>query len=116
MSTLSAALSARISATDVPCIVQMQQMLRGKSDVLSLAQGIVHWQPPTAALDAARDAVGQPSTNAYCADDGILELREARHDLGENVQAPVRLPALLAGGDLQRSETGSKELLYACDS
>ena len=68
--------SSRIGSTDVPCIVQMQQMLRGKTDVLSLAQGIVHWPPPAAALDAARDAVGLP-TNAYCADDGLPELRDA---------------------------------------
>ena len=69
--------SARLGSTDVPCIVQMQQMLRGKTDVLSLAQGIVHWPPPAAALDAARDAVGLPQTNAYCADDGLPELRDA---------------------------------------
>ena len=69
--------SSRIGSTDVPCIVQMQQMLRGKTDVLSLAQGIVHWPPPAAALDAARDAVGLPQTNAYCADDGLPELRDA---------------------------------------
>ena len=30
--------SSRIGSTDVPCIVQMQQMLRGKTGVLSLAQ------------------------------------------------------------------------------
>ena len=77
MSTLSAALSARISATDVPCIVQMQQMLRGKTDVLSLAQGIVHWPPPEQALAAGRAAMLEPDTSMYGADDGILPLRDA---------------------------------------
>ena len=31
----------RILATDDPCIVKMQKMMRGKEGVLSLAQGIV---------------------------------------------------------------------------
>ena len=69
--------SSRMSATDVPCIVQMQQMLRGKSDVLSLAQGIVHWSPPELALAAGRAAVMEGDTSLYGADDGILPLREA---------------------------------------
>ena len=68
--------SSRMSATDVPCIVQMQQMLRGKSDVLSLAQGIVHWSPPELALAAGRAAVMEGDTSLYGADDGILPLRE----------------------------------------
>ena len=68
--------SSRIGSTDVPCIVQMQQMLRGKTDAFPLAQGIVHWLPGRP-LDAARDAVGLPQTNAYCADDGLPELRDA---------------------------------------
>ena len=69
--------SRRIRATDPPCIVQMQQMLRGKDDVISLAQGIVHWQPPAAALDAAREFIGAPETSLYCADDGLPDLRAA---------------------------------------
>ena len=63
--------------TDAPVIVKMQQMLRGKEDVLSLAQGIVHWSPPEEALQAARAAVGEPSVSLYCADDGLPELRAA---------------------------------------
>ena len=69
--------SRRIRATDPPCIVQMQQMLRGKDDVISLAQGIVHWTPPTRALDAAREAIDSPETSLYCADDGLPALRDA---------------------------------------
>ena len=67
--------SSRIGSTDVPCIVQMQQMLRGKTDVLSLAQGIVHWSPPPAALEAAVSCVTEPATSLYGADDGLPELR-----------------------------------------
>ena len=39
--------SARIEGTDAPCIVQMQRMLRGIPDLLSLAQG---WLAASAAL------------------------------------------------------------------
>jgi aspartate/methionine/tyrosine aminotransferase len=55
----------------------MQQMLRGKTDVLSLAQGIVHWAPPELALAAGRAAMSEPDTSLYGADDGLPALREA---------------------------------------
>lgn len=68
---------ANPAPASLPQIVTMQQMLRGKTDVLSLAQGIVHWAPPPDALAAARDAVGLPETSLYGADDGLPELRAA---------------------------------------
>ena len=66
-----------MEVTDAPVIVSMQQMLRGKEGILSLAQGIVHWSPPEEALQAARAAVDEPNTSLYCADDGLAELRAA---------------------------------------
>ncbi|KAL3921133.1 MAG: hypothetical protein SGPRY_005006, partial [Prymnesium sp.] len=69
--------SARVSETDTPCIVAMQQMLRGKANVLSLAQGIVHWPPPPSALAAAQSQVLSAETSLYGADDGLPELRAA---------------------------------------
>ena len=69
--------SKRILATDDPCIVQMQKMMRGKEGLLSLAQGIVHWKPPQSVGEAARRAMEEDDTNAYCADDGLASLREA---------------------------------------
>lgn len=72
-----AATSTRIAQTDAPTIVKMQQMLRGKADVLSLAQGIVHWRPPPESLEAARAAVDEPDTSLYGADDGMPTLRAA---------------------------------------
>lgn len=96
------AVSGRMRNTDTPCIVTMQQsalarrrtlatsphtasdkpplrlaVMRGKSDVLSLAQGIVHWSPPAEATAAASAAVALPETSRYGADDGMPELREA---------------------------------------
>lgn len=62
-------------AQDTPCIVTMQQMMRGREGVLSLAQGIVHWQPPAAALDMAMSCVHEPASSLYGADDGLPELR-----------------------------------------
>ena len=70
-------ISRRIEVTDAPVIVSMQQMLRGKEGVLSLAQGIVHWSPPDEAMQAARAAVDEPNTSLYGADDGLPELRAA---------------------------------------
>eukprot|EP00931_Biecheleriopsis_adriatica_P115663 TRINITY_DN91432_c0_g1_i1.p1 TRINITY_DN91432_c0_g1~~TRINITY_DN91432_c0_g1_i1.p1 ORF type:complete len:445 (-),score=96.31 TRINITY_DN91432_c0_g1_i1:4-1218(-) len=69
--------SKRIRHTDEPCIVAMQRMLRGKEGIMSLAQGIVHWAPPQAVIEAVAAAAHEPDTNAYCADDGLPALREA---------------------------------------
>eukprot|EP00850_Spirogloea_muscicola_P021539 SM000253S09028 [mRNA] locus=s253:40424:43594:+ [translate_table: standard] len=73
----TATASRRVLATDEPCIVQMQELLRGATDVISLAQGIVHWAPPTEALQEAKEAVFKPSVSGYAADDGIPELKAA---------------------------------------
>ena len=71
-----------MAQTDIPCIVQMQQMMRGKKDILSLAQGIVHWEPPESALAAGRTAMLDSKSNLYGADDGLEELRNAiKHKL-----------------------------------
>lgn len=54
------------------------------TQVMSLAQGIVHWQPPPAAMQAAADllAAGGPSVNGYGPAEGLPALREAlRHKL-----------------------------------
>lgn len=73
-------LSRRIQSTDTPCIVTMQQMMRGRADVMSLAQGIVHWSPPPEALTAAASLVAESSTSLYGADDGLPDLRTALKD------------------------------------
>ena len=70
----------RILATDDPCIVKMQKMMRGKEGVLSLAQGIVHWSPPEQVMEAARSAIEESDTHSYCADDGLIALRDALQD------------------------------------
>mmetsp|Transcript_39875 Transcript_39875/g.55411 ORF Transcript_39875/g.55411 Transcript_39875/m.55411 type:complete len:437 (-) Transcript_39875:114-1424(-) len=69
--------SKRIKSTDAPCIVEMQRMLAGTEDVMSLAQGIVHWAPPAVALNEAMDNVTNPRVHQYAPDIGLPELRSA---------------------------------------
>eukprot|EP00983_Pelagomonas_calceolata_P109883 1159608-Pelagomonas_calceolata.AAC.1 len=42
--------SHRVQKTDAPVIVNMKKLMASREDVLSLAQGIVHWSPPPQAL------------------------------------------------------------------
>ncbi|KAL2610016.1 hypothetical protein R1flu_028589 [Riccia fluitans] len=70
-------LSRRVLATEHPVMVQMQQLLRGTTDVMSLAQGVVYWKPPPNALEAIKEAVEDPVCSKYGADDGLPELRSA---------------------------------------
>lgn len=46
-------------------------------DVISLGQGVPGFGPPPAAMEAARRALSEPATHLYCADAGLLSLREA---------------------------------------
>ncbi|CAH9083119.1 unnamed protein product [Cuscuta europaea] len=70
-------LARRAVLTETPIMVQMQELIRGVKDCISLAQGVVYWQPPKQALDKAKDLVWEPSISRYGADEGLLELREA---------------------------------------
>ncbi|KAK9923269.1 hypothetical protein M0R45_031698 [Rubus argutus] len=70
-------LAKRALETDMPVMVQIQQLIRGAKNAVSLAQGVVHWQPPKQALDKVKDLVWDPSISRYGADEGITELREA---------------------------------------
>jgi katanin p60 ATPase-containing subunit A1 len=59
-------------------MVQMQELLRGAGgDVISLAQGVVHWQPPEDGLTKVKSLVDEPTTSHYGADEGLPELRDA---------------------------------------
>lgn len=71
------ALARRAVLTDTPVMVQIQELFRGNKDLLSLAQGVVYWQPPKGALDKAKELVWDPSVSRYGADEGLPELKEA---------------------------------------
>jgi DNA-binding transcriptional MocR family regulator len=77
MSTMSSKLSTRVLETDTPVMVEMQALLRGRTNVLSLGQGIVYWQPPEEALEKVRGLIDEPATSNYGADEGLPELRAA---------------------------------------
>merc|ERR1712232_7230 len=69
--------SKRVRVTDDPCIVTMQKMLQGREGILSLAQGVVHWSPPSAVAEAVSAAASEPDSNQYGADAGLPALRAA---------------------------------------
>ncbi|XP_072999102.1 aromatic aminotransferase ISS1 isoform X1 [Typha latifolia] len=72
-----AKLAKRVLETENPVMVQIQELIRGAKDVMSLAQGVVYWQPPETALDKVKESVWEPSTSRYGADEGLPELRQA---------------------------------------
>ena len=51
--------SQRVQETDVPVIVHSRRVMSLRPGTLSLAQGIVHWAPPPAALEHASTIMQQ---------------------------------------------------------
>lgn len=45
--------------------------------VITLGQGVPSFGPPPAAIEAVREALAAPATHLYCADAGLMSLREA---------------------------------------
>ncbi|KAK4765706.1 hypothetical protein SAY86_026796 [Trapa natans] len=70
-------LAKRALDTEMPVMVKMQELLRGAKNAMSLAQGVVYWQPPKQALDKVKELVWEPSISRYGADEGMSSLREA---------------------------------------
>ncbi|XP_074563824.1 aromatic aminotransferase ISS1-like [Curcuma longa] len=72
-----AKLAKRALETDTPVMVQIQELMRGTKEAISLAQGVVYWQPPEQALEKVKQLLGDPSISKYGADEGLPELRQA---------------------------------------
>ncbi|XVF74651.1 hypothetical protein PTKIN_Ptkin13bG0128200 [Pterospermum kingtungense] len=70
-------LARRVVETEIPIMVQIQELIRGAKNAMSLAQGVVYWKPPKQALDKVKELVEEPSISRYGADEGLPELREA---------------------------------------
>ncbi|ONM29542.1 Pyridoxal phosphate (PLP)-dependent transferase superfamily protein [Zea mays] len=70
-------LARRAVETDAPVMVKIQELLRGAKDVMSLAQGVVYWQPPESAMAKVEKIIREPTLSKYGSDDGLPELREA---------------------------------------
>jgi aspartate/methionine/tyrosine aminotransferase len=80
-SALAAGPSTRIEQTESSVIVRLGKLIREQSSpVLSLAQGVVHWEPPTEAIRAAHDALADTlagvdrTSHAYGPVNGMPEL------------------------------------------
>src|SRR5579872_6850719 len=60
---------SRMDAVQAPIVPVIGAMIRDVPGTISLGQGVVHYGPPQAALDAVRDALSEPATHEY--QDGI---------------------------------------------
>ncbi|XP_026408493.1 aromatic aminotransferase ISS1-like [Papaver somniferum] len=70
-------LAKRVLETESPVMVQIQEIFRGCKGAVSLAQGVVYWQPPEEALEKVKKIVNEPLTSRYGGDEGLPALREA---------------------------------------
>jgi aspartate/methionine/tyrosine aminotransferase len=82
-------LSPKIIETLDPCVVLIKELIaehaskwegEEKGGIFSLAQGVVHWQPPQSsiqAMQASLQDVGNSQVHTYGPDEGLFELRSA---------------------------------------
>ena len=56
---------SRMDTVQAPIIAVLGEMIRRTPGTISLGQGVVHYGPPRAALDAAAEALGDPVTHEY---------------------------------------------------
>lgn len=73
-------------------------MLRGKTGLQSLAQGVVHWSPPAAALQAAAEAASLPETSQYGADGGDRALCDALTEKLATINGLERQAVMVTAG------------------
>src|SRR5437762_13100543 len=55
----------RMDAVQAPMVAVVGDMIRQVPGTISLGQGVVHYGPPQAAIDAARAALTDPRTHQY---------------------------------------------------
>ena len=86
----------RMDAVQAPIIAVIGGLMRQVPGTISLGQGVVHYGPPQAAIDAVRDALTDASTHEYQDGAGLPALRERladklRHENGIDVARGVRV-------------------------
>jgi aspartate/methionine/tyrosine aminotransferase len=93
-----------MDAVQVPIVQVVGDLIRQTPGTISLGQGVVHYGPPPAALDAVRAALLRPSTHEY--QDG-LGLPELVDRLAEKLRTENGIPAgrgtsvmVTAGGNM----------------
>jgi histidinol-phosphate/aromatic aminotransferase/cobyric acid decarboxylase-like protein len=95
---------SRMDAIQAPIIAVIGDLIRQNPGTISLGQGVVHYGPPQAALDAARAALPQPETHGYQDGVGIPQLVAAidtklRRDNGIDCRNGLRV-MVTAGGNM----------------
>jgi aspartate/methionine/tyrosine aminotransferase len=65
---------SRMDAIQAPIIPVLGRIIRETPGTISLGQGVVHYGPPAAALDAIRAALTQPATHEYQDGAGLPDL------------------------------------------
>jgi aspartate/methionine/tyrosine aminotransferase len=63
-----------MDGVQAPIIPVVGDIIRQVPGTISLGQGIVHYGPPPAAIDAVRDALADPTTNEYSGGSGRPDL------------------------------------------
>src|SRR5581483_7776513 len=56
---------SRMAAIQTPIVQVVGDLIRRNPGTISLGQGVVHYGPPPAAVDVARQALSNPDTHAY---------------------------------------------------
>jgi len=72
--------TTRMDAVQSPIIPVIGQMIRSTPGTISLGQGVVHYGPPQAAIDAVRDALSTSMVHGYGESAGYAPLVEAIAD------------------------------------
>ena len=96
--------TSRMDAIQAPIIAVIGDLIRQTPGTISLGQGVVHYGPPPAALEAAAGAVGTTSTHEYQPASGQPALigaieRKLRRDNGIDVARGSRV-MVTAGGNM----------------
>jgi aspartate/methionine/tyrosine aminotransferase len=68
--------ASRMDAVQAPIVQVVGDLIRQVPGTISLGQGVVHYGPPQAAIDAVRGALSQPATHEYQDGDGLPAIVE----------------------------------------
>src|SRR5688572_5905471 len=74
--TVNARSRTRMDDVQAPIVPIVGDLIRQVPGTISLGQGVVHYGPPRAAIDAARAAAERPSTHHYHDGHGLPALVE----------------------------------------
>lgn len=97
-------LRSRMDAIQTPIVQVIGDIIRQTPGTISLGQGVVHYGPPDAALDAARAALTDPDTHGYGDGNGNRDLvvaieEKLRRDNGIDCRLGSRV-MVTAGGNM----------------